>query len=136
MKKIIVLVSVMVFSVAFFSGCKKSDSKDKKCGDLFDKAVDCVKDAKMALGKELANKDKFITECKANWKEAQELFKMECKDLVDVFGQEEEKKPAEGDMPADMPAADMPAEPAPADMPAEPAPADMPAEPAPAEDMK
>ncbi len=129
MKQMIVLVSVMVFSVAMFAGC---DSKGKDCKKLYDKAMSCVKEAKMTPDKDLADKDKFMKDCKEHHKEAKDLMKMECKQLAEVFGEEPEAKPedmkAEEKPAEEMKAEEKPAEPAPADMPAEPAPADMPAE--------
>jgi hypothetical protein len=127
MKQMIVFVSAMVFSVAMFAGC---DSKGKDCAKLYEKGMTCVKEAKMVVRPKMADKDKFVKECKEHYDEAKEMMKMECKDLSRVFGKQGEEKPVDGEMPApaDMPAADMPADMPAADMPAEPAPADMPAE--------
>lgn len=107
MKQMIVLVSVMVFSVAMFAGC---DSKGKDCAKLYDKGMSCVKEAKMVPSKEMGDKGKFVKECKENYKEAKELMKMDCKMLAQVFGDEAEEK---------KPAVEKPAEPAPAEKPAE-----------------
>ena len=120
MKKMIVLVSMVVFSLSFFAGC---DSKGKKCGQLYDKVTTCSKDVKLLeeMGKAFGTKDKFVSECKKNWKEAEEMTKCagkgDCKEFAkcllkmsddDMKKMEEMQKLA--DMPADAPAADMPAE--------------------------
>ena len=150
MKKVLVLVSMMVVSMAFLASC---DSKGKKCGKLYDKFVTCAKelgdDDKMMKEITGEGKDKFVSECKKKYDKAKKMVdcadKASCGeffkcavgiDPIEMKKQAEEMKKAMemGVAPADMPADDMGA--APADMPADDmgaAPADMPADDMPAD---
>ncbi len=132
MKKVLVLVSMMVVSMAFLASC---DTKGKKCGKLYDKFVSCAKelgdDDKMMKEITGEGKDKFVSECKKEFDKAKKM--VECADkatcgeffkcAIGIDPIEMKKQAEEMKKNLEMGADDMGA--APADMPAEDMPADM-----------
>ena len=82
----LLLGSLLLLGLLGCGGKEKNKDKDTQkssCTKLYDKVETCSKEVKLLeeMGKAFGSKEKFVTECKANWSKAEEMTK--CVDKSD-----------------------------------------------------